>query len=48
MSHKTVTDVDCHGGWQHEVGSVISMLWVKEKEDDYIRVSDITGQFSKS
>ena len=34
MSHKTVTDVECHGGWQHEVGSVISMSWVKEKEDD--------------
>jgi len=22
---------ECHGGWQHEVGSVISMLWVKQE-----------------
>ena len=23
--------VECHGGWQREVGSVMSMLWVKSR-----------------
>ena len=23
--------VECHGGWRYEVGSVISMLWVKSR-----------------